>query len=339
MPRPLFAIFATLLLAISPLHAQDDIELESIADSVEEILDTSDEMAEDGDNKAFVVVTDDDISALEVGDLYKSNNSVFKVETIASKGSEGGEFTVRRVSNSLDPVKTWNRVSGLGPVTIVSRETLLSRFLSGGPLMFPIAFLLLCVIIIFLNSLLVYREKRQCPPGFIDLAGRAIDAGDIGQFEGHALHTKGLLPTICRAMVRDFKDASDEQIRIRTEAEAKQRISGLRLPLRALSFIAAVAPLLGILGTVIGMIACFDSLADQAASAGKAQAMAAGIKVALLTTAAGLCVAVPALFTAFLFNQRLNSIVYSCEGYANDFVHRLQRLKASAADSADKDKE
>jgi biopolymer transport protein ExbB len=334
MPRILFAIFAILL--FSPPLIGQEIELESIVDSAEAILDGEDAVVEDGDNKEFVVVTDDDISALEAGDLYKSNSSIFKVETIRSKGSEGGEFTVRRVSNTLDPVRSWNRVSGLGPVTIVSRETLLSRFLSGGPLMFPIAFLLLCVIIIFLNSLLVYREQRQCPPGFIDLAGRAIDAGDISQFEGHALHTKGLLPTICRAMVRDFKDLSGEQIQIRAEAEAKRRVGGLRMPLRALHFIAAVAPLLGILGTVIGMIACFDSLADQAASAGKAQAMAAGIKVALLTTAAGLCVAVPALFTAFIFTQRLNTIVYGCEGYANDFVHRLQELKQqAAADSAE----
>jgi biopolymer transport protein ExbB len=337
MPRLFFAIFATLALAL-PLSAQD-LELESIADIAEEILDGEGEVTQDGDNEEFVVVTDDDISALEVGDLYKSNSSVFKVESIRSKGSEGGEFTARRVGNTLDPLRSWNRVSGLGPVTIVSRETLLSRFLSGGPLMFPIAFLLLCVIIIFLNSLLVYREKRQCPPGFIDLAQRAIDAGDIGQFEGHALHTKGLLPTICRAMIADFRNASEEQIRIRTLSEAKRRVSGLRMPLRALNFIAAVAPLLGILGTVIGMIACFDSLADQAASAGKAQAMAAGIKVALLTTAAGLCVAVPALFTAFLFNQRLNYIVYGCEGHAEDFVHRLQGLKRKAAPVAESTKD
>jgi len=75
------------------------------------------------------------------------------------------------------------------------------------------------------------------------------------------------------------------------------------------------------------MIICFDSLSEDAASAAKAQAMAGGIKVALLTTAAGLSVAAPALLAFFIFNQRLNLTISYCETLAGDFVHELAVVK------------
>jgi len=315
------------LVACAAMAADDDPDFEALIEDKDEVL--KGEMAEapPGDQKEFTVVTDDDISTLELGDIYKSNSTFFKVTQIGSKGTKGGEFVVQRTNGKRDPSRKWSRVSGLGPISIDSRETLLDRFFSGGLLMWPIAFLLLVLIVIAINSAWIYRRGKQAPRRFVEAAERALEEGDIRRFGELAAAEKGLFPSVCCAMASKFDTSTTEDIQIRCQAEAKRQISVLRMPLKGLNFIASLAPLLGLLGTVIGMIICFDSLAEDAASAAKAQAMAAGIKVALLTTAAGLSVAAPALLVFFIFNQKLNMTITYCETLAGDFVHELAVAK------------
>ena len=329
---------AMLLLAAGlAVAGEAELDIEGILEDKDEVLKTEMEAAQRGDLREFTVVTDDDVAALEVGDIYKSNTSFFKVTQVHFKGASGGKFVVQRTAGKLDPGRKWNRVSGLGPLTIVGRETLLQRFLSGGVLMYPIGFLLLVAIVITLNSIWVYRRRKQCPTGFIEAARNALGKGDVGGFEGLAIRERGLLAAVCRAMVADFGTSTEEDMQTSCETAAMQRITLLRLPVKGLNFIATVAPLLGLLGTVIGMIICFDSLAEEAASAGKSQAMAAGIKVALLTTAAGLSVAVPAKLVYFLFNERLNLIAAYAQGLATEFVHGLAIIKRNGDDSSAQD--
>ncbi len=305
-------------------HAQQ-IDFEGLLEETDQVTE-SEEMT-GGDLKEFKVVTDDDITNVEVGDLYKNNTSYFKVTDIKSKAPDGGTFIVQRTAGLQDPMRYWTRVSGIGPGTVVGRETLFDRFVNGGPLMYPIALLLLAVIVIAVNSGLVYRRDKQYPDEFVEEATSAIASVDVARLEGLAAGQGGFLAALCRRMVVDFEESNEDDIRIRCEAEARKQIGFLRMPLRGLTFISAVAPLLGLLGTVTGMIACFDSLASDAASAGKAQAMAGGIKVALLTTAFGLCVAVPALFVFFVYNLKLNAIISDCESTAMEFVHALAKGK------------
>jgi biopolymer transport protein ExbB len=309
-----------------------------VAPDFDILLDAEDEVSQEeteemsgGDLKNFKVVTRDDISSLEVGDIYKNNTSYFKVTKAKASGGEGGSFVVQRMGGKQDPMRYYNRVSGLGPVSIAARETLLGRFVTGGPLMYPIAILLLGVIVIAINSGMVYRRETQYPASFVTEAEAAIDAGDTAKLGTIAEAQAGLLSAVCRKMVVKFEDSTEEDIRIRCESEAKRQVGFLRMPLRGLQFIAAVAPLLGLLGTVVGMIACFDSLAAEAASASKAQAMAGGIKVALLTTAFGLCVAVPSLFVYFVYNLKLNTIIADCEVYSTEFSHNLAKIKRQSA--------
>ena len=303
------------------------VSLESIIDTSEDILDADIQEVDKGDLQEFRIVTDDDISELEVGDIYKNNAGFYKVIDIAGKGEKGGKFVVQRTSGENEPTRTWTRVSGFGPISVVSRETLLSRFVSGGPLMYPIAILLLAMLVIAANNGVMYRREKQCPSGFVTSARAAIEAGDVKRLGDEAGAVRGLLPAMCLAMVRHYDISTEDDIRVRCESEARRQVSILRIPLRALNFIAVAAPLLGLLGTVTGMIACFDSLAEQAASAGKSQAMAAGIKVALLTTAFGLSTAVPTLLVYFIYNQKLANVLAYCEMYATEFIHRLGLLK------------
>jgi biopolymer transport protein ExbB len=83
--------------------------------------------------------------------------------------------------------------------------------------------------------------------------------------------------------------------------------------------------MLGLLGTVVGMVTCFESIAFESASASKALVLASGIRVALFTTVAGLTVAIPATIVLFLLSQKLNGIMSDCEIVASRFAHMIAK--------------
>lgn len=113
----------------------------------------------------------------------------------------------------------------------------------------------------------------------------------------------------------------------RKEIEESVREAGsLEVPvleknLKLLGTIAAVAPLLGLLGTVIGMIKAFNVIALQ--GVGEPGALAGGISEALITTAAGLSVAIPALVFYNYFTHRTDTLIRKLEIYAGEFVELL----------------
>jgi len=280
----------------------------------------------EGDHKTFTITTDEDISTVRPEDIYKSNGTFFKVTGVNAKGARGGKIFVERYRGEADPGLKLNRVSGEGPHTIQARHTVLDRFRSGGPLMYPIALLLLAVIIVTLQCALQYRKSLHCPARFVEECRQAIGVGNLTRFQDISLKQKGLLAHASRAIMVNFSKSTLEDCESRAKAAAGRAIDRLRFPLRLLNFISVVAPLLGLLGTVVGMITCFDSLGEQAASASKAALMASGIRVALLTTAFGLIVAVPALFIYFMFNSKLSGVVADCEQATEEFLHMIGNL-------------
>jgi biopolymer transport protein ExbB len=324
-------LLALLIMGLS-IHAQDTtIELE--LDDIEDVLDHGTDALsrqmdgiEEGDGKHFTSVTDEDIGALAVGDIYRSGQTFFKVISVKASGNTGGRFTAERMRGRLDPSSLWNRVSGEGPVTIATRLTMLDRFLSGGVVMYPIGLLLLLLLIVSIRSLFYYRISLHCPQSFTNECSQAIEAGNLKRFEELSVHQKGLLAHTCRVMVANIRRLTIDEIKSRIEAEAIHEVGRLSFPLRVMNLIAVAAPLCGLLGTVLGMITCFDSLAGEAATQSKSMAMAAGIKQALLTTAFGLIVALPALFMFFVFNYRMNQIANLCAVSAEELVHEIAVL-------------
>ncbi|MDO6804723.1 MotA/TolQ/ExbB proton channel family protein, partial [Wenyingzhuangia sp. 1_MG-2023] len=95
------------------------------------------------------------------------------------------------------------------------------------------------------------------------------------------------------------------------EEVASQEIHILERYLNALGTVAAVAPLLGLLGTVIGMIKVFSEIMIQ--GTGQASVLAGGISEALVTTAAGLMIAIPALVCHRMLQRRIDDIVVFME--------------------------
>lgn len=105
------------------------------------------------------------------------------------------------------------------------------------------------------------------------------------------------------------------------EEAASQVVHEMERFLNTLGTIASVSPLLGLLGTVFGMIEVFNQIVLQ--GSGNPGALAGGISVALITTAAGLCVAIPAMLAHRFFLRRLDTLVVTMEQEAIKLVDAL----------------
>ena len=90
--------------------------------------------------------------------------------------------------------------------------------------------------------------------------------------------------------------------------------------MRALSIIAAITPLLGLLGTIFGMIRAFQTVAMSGEALGKAELLAEGIYEAMVTTAAGLLVAIPAMICYHWLSARIERLASELDRAAVDFV-------------------
>jgi biopolymer transport protein ExbB len=108
------------------------------------------------------------------------------------------------------------------------------------------------------------------------------------------------------------------------EDEGRQEVRLLQRGLVSLETVAAVAPLLGLLGTVLGMIKVFTVI--ETLGVGQAKALSGGISEALVTTATGLLIGIPALIAYNFFNHRAEAFVLDMEKYVILLLNKLIRF-------------
>jgi biopolymer transport protein ExbB len=121
----------------------------------------------------------------------------------------------------------------------------------------------------------------------------------------------------------DNRQAPYDELKEILEDTGRRELLGLQRGLGALATIVAGAPLLGLLGTVLGMIKIFTVVA--AAGSGITEQLASGIAQALITTATGLIIAIPTLFTHSVLEGRAVSILAEIEQQLLDFLHLVRR--------------
>jgi len=304
-------------------------------DPVKSLLDE----AGPGDKKRFNIKTETDISNLKKDDLYTDGlKSYFRVTDVAPRD---GSFEVERVAGTNNPDRKFQRVRAVdeknpGPPTIEVRVTLLDLIHTGGWPVYMIMGLAAILIMLSFNCLMLYRRSRQCPPAFVREATEALDKQEIERFEQAALKSRGLLPHVCLAMTERFDSSTQEYIERRCETAAAGRINTLRTPAKLINVIFVAAPLIGLFGTIVGMVVVFEAVAGTAGAA-KATALAAGIRVKLFSTAAALLVAIPGLFAYFFFSTMLGNVIAETERLSEQFLHAVlvvKRKKQAAARKA-----
>ncbi|MBI4718320.1 MAG: MotA/TolQ/ExbB proton channel family protein [Planctomycetes bacterium] len=199
----------------------------------------------------------------------------------------------------------------------------------GGPVMIPIGICSLVALAVIVERLVSLRRRRVIGDDLLAGLRRVFD--DQVSNRAAALEYCRTSGTAMAAVLAAGlkKLGSTREVLEKYMAEAAEReVLALRTHLRLLSVITSIAPLLGLLGTIFGMITAFQTVAASGEALGKTELLAKGIYEAMITTAAGLMVAIPTLACYHWISARIDGLVQEMNHVASEF---LEAFSAPAA--------
>ncbi|MBQ0753429.1 MAG: MotA/TolQ/ExbB proton channel family protein [Gammaproteobacteria bacterium] len=198
---------------------------------------------------------------------------------------------------------------------------------SGGWLMFPIVLCSILAAAIIAERFWTLRSARLAPDGLVDQVRGWLSKGKLESSKMQALANGSPLGRIMATGLLNAKNGRDV-MKESIEEVATQVVHDLERFLNTLGTIAAITPMIGLLGTVVGMIDVFTAIMEH--GAGNTALLAGGISKALITTAAGLTVAIPAIFFHRFFVRRVDEITVNMEQQA---VHLVDLVHGNRADA------
>ena len=187
---------------------------------------------------------------------------------------------------------------------------------AGGWPMLPLLLLSAVALAIIVERFWALRRKTVLPPGLGGEVRAWAARGKLDPVHIDSLRNNSPLGTLLAAAL-DMRNRPREEIRERVEDVGRHLVHRMERYLNALGTIAAAGPLLGLFGTVVGMIQMFLGILDY--GVGDVNQLAGGIGKALVCTAAGMVVAVPALMFHRYFRARI-------DGYVVDMEHEVIQL-------------
>lgn len=187
-------------------------------------------------------------------------------------------------------------------------ESLSVFFKSGGVFMYPIlAALIVGIAIIVERFIYVAVKNRIDTTRFVNKVIELVQQGSVSSAIELCNLSKAALPMITRAGLREY-GKTPKEVQNAFELAAMAEVPKLEKRTHYLSMIANVATLLGLLGTIVGLIQSFQAVA-MADSSQKAALLSAGISVAMNTTAFGLIVAIPCMVFHSYIQSKTNSLI------------------------------
>ncbi|MBN1225811.1 MAG: MotA/TolQ/ExbB proton channel family protein [Deltaproteobacteria bacterium] len=193
--------------------------------------------------------------------------------------------------------------------------------------MYPILFCSVLSLAIFLERLWALRKKMILPPDFISKVEELVERDKV---EDAIFLCHGNDSTIARIFLAGLKNARLGMWLVKESIEEKGRREGILLErnIGALLTIANLSPLLGLLGTVSGMIKSFNTISTYNVSS--AAPLAGGIAEALITTAAGLLVAIPTLVVYRFLLDKAQMLIFQMEESSTKLIDAMEGKKDNA---------
>lgn len=185
--------------------------------------------------------------------------------------------------------------------------------------------ILLCSVIalaIAIERFYSLREPKIHPPDFVNKVKRLLNEEKISEAIAICSNSFSSISKVIEAGILKIDSCRDE-IKEAIEHAGKRESSKLHRYLAVLATVAAIAPLLGLLGTVTGMIKAFQVVAVQGVA--HPRDLAGGIGEALITTAAGLLVAIPTLVAHNYFFKKANGYILEMENTSMELLDILER--------------
>ena len=207
------------------------------------------------------------------------------------------------------------------PTESVEVQSVWDFVLKGGPMMIPLGFCSLLALGVIVERLISLRRSRVIPPGFLDGLAAQLngDSNGYDRATEYCRQNGSPIANILAAGMGSFS-RSIEVIEKRITEAGEREMMKLRKYLRLLSVVAAIAPLMGLLGTIFGMIRAFQTVAVSGDAMGKTELMAKGIYEAMITTAAGLMLAIPVLVCYHWISAKIDRLVVEMDQLTVEFV-------------------
>jgi biopolymer transport protein ExbB len=199
---------------------------------------------------------------------------------------------------------------------------MLSFLIKGGPVMIPIIFGSVVALAIIIERFINLTEDKVLPKEFFNRIKGLLLEGHINEVLSICSKTNKPIAKIIEAGIMKYYFGRDE-IKEAIEDAGRHEIAYLERYLNVLNTIGSLEPLLGLLGTVTGMIRVFNVLS--AGGMGQAEQLAGGIGEALITTAAGLVIAIPTVMFYNIFAERADRLILKMEKSSMELTEILSQ--------------
>lgn len=193
-------------------------------------------------------------------------------------------------------------------------------FVSGGITMIPLAICSILALTIIIYKFFELRSQRFVDEKEIRLIKQMLHRNDHKEALYHCTQNPGVFTNIVSRAL-EAREAGEKAIREAIEEAGRYEVPKIERYLGILRTVASISPLLGLFGTITGMITLFNDIKQH--GLGQAAAFSGGIAEALITTATGLAIAIPTLVMYNIFVDKSEKIILEVEKHSNDVMRQL----------------
>ncbi|RKY80263.1 MotA/TolQ/ExbB proton channel family protein [candidate division KSB1 bacterium] len=201
-------------------------------------------------------------------------------------------------------------------------SNLWEMFLKGGIMMIPLMITSVIGFAVFIERLFFLQRKKILKPEIVEAVETFKKLEDIEKIVSVMDKKEGPFINILKAALENRGRPREEVKEIITDS-GRHEARSLEKGLAVLETIAGISPLMGLLGTVLGMIKVFNVVSQQ--GLGQTKALSGGISEALVTTVVGLFIAIPALIAYNYFDHKVNDIILEIEKYSAKVIDKISK--------------
>ncbi len=201
---------------------------------------------------------------------------------------------------------------------------MIDTIIRGGFMMIPILLGSVLALTIIIERFLVMQRSRVLPEAFLERMNKMLKTGKVAEAISACRENDSVVARIMSAGLEN-SHRSKSDIKEALEDAGKLEATNLSRWIAALGRIEAMEPLMGLLGTVLGMIEAFKKI-EELNVIGDPSALASGVWQALITTAAGLLIAIPTFVFYRYFRTRINSLLLEMEQNAHLLLRHMSEV-------------
>jgi len=196
----------------------------------------------------------------------------------------------------------------------------LEWLMGGGPIMVPIFICSVIALAVILERMVSLRRSRIMRSELIKVIEAARGPEDLQVIYNRCNVIQGPFSNIIKRTISNTHLSREEKV-LDIQATGRQEARALERMLVVLEIITAITPLLGLLGTVLGMSQVFDVISE--VGLGQTKAFSGGIAQALRTTIIGLGVAIPSLIAYTSFDRKVDNLILEMEKYSMSLLNKI----------------